>query len=226
MGYSRLEESERRLFGIPVKDMVDFPLVAGAYRYNESVIVVYGTGVHRCLEVWGNDDRTTTVGMVAGTSTPPHTWLSPTSPTNERFQFDLFPCSVVLYDWTSLDKSPPFVRWSSLFTGVPSGALRYDVARVVIQPKAGSFLLYAPGMVSPRSSFRSIQGPASADHTGLTGLTGLQTTSNPAASNAPGSGPVGSSGPDLVVIGVSVGAGLAVLLIIAMFVAVAKRRRS
>jgi hypothetical protein len=214
MGYSRLEESERRLFGIPVKDMVDFPLVAGSYRYNESVIVVYGTGVHRCLEVWGNDDRTTTVGMVAGTSTPSHTWLSPTSPTNERFQFDFFPCSVVLYDWTSLDKSPQFVRWSGLFAGVPSGALRYDVARVVIQPKTGSFLLYAPGTASPRSSFRSIQDPASA------GLTGPTTTS---PTDAPGSG---SSGPDPVVIGVSVGASLAVVLIIAMLVVVRKRRRS
>jgi hypothetical protein len=220
MGYSRLEESERRLFGIPVKDMVDFPLVAGSYRYNESVIVVYGTGVHRCLEVWGNDDRTTTVGMVAGTSTPSHTWLSPTSPTNERFQFDFFPCSVVLYDWTSLDKSPQFVRWSGLFAGVPSGALRYDVARVVIQPKTGSFLLYAPGTASPRSSFRSIQDPASA---GLTGLTGPTTTS---PTDAPGSGPPGSSGPDPVVIGVSVGASLAVVLIIVMLVVVTKRRRS
>jgi hypothetical protein len=57
--------------------------------------VVYGTGVHRCLEVWGNDDRATTVGMVAGTSNPPHTWLSPTSPTNERFQF-YFGLAVVL----------------------------------------------------------------------------------------------------------------------------------
>lgn len=219
MGYSRLEESERRLFGIPVKDMVDFPLVAGSYRYNESVIVVYGTGVHRCLEVWGNDDRTTTVGMVAGTSTPSHTWMSPTSPTNERFQFDSFPCSVVLYDWTSLDKSPPFVRWSGLFAGVPSGALRYDVARVVIQPKTGSFLLYAPGTASPWSSFRSIQGPTSAGLTGLTGLTGPTTTS---PTNAPGSG---SSGPDLVVIGVSVGASLAVVLIIVMLVVLTKRRR-
>ncbi len=95
MGYSRLEESERRLFGIPVKDMVDFPLVTGAYRYNESVIVVYATGVHRCLEVWGNDDRTTTVGMVAGTSTPPHTWMSSTSPANERFQFDAPSCCTI-----------------------------------------------------------------------------------------------------------------------------------
>ncbi len=170
--------------------------------------MVYATGVHRCLEVWGNDDRTTTVGMVAGTSTPPHTWMSPASPTNGRFQFDLFPCSVVMYDWTSLDKSPPFV---------PSGALSYGVARVVIQPKTGSFLLYAPGTVSPRSSFRSIQDPTGA------GLTGPTTTS---PTDAPGSGPVGSSGPDLVVIGVSVGASLAVVLIIAMLVVVRKRRRS
>jgi hypothetical protein len=136
---------------------------------------------------------------------------------NERFQFDLFPCSVVMYDWTSLDKSPPFVRWSGLFAGVPSGALRYDVARVVIQPKTGSFLLYAPGTASPWSSFRSIQDPTGA------GLTGPTTTS---PTDAPGSGPVGSSGPDLVVIGVSVGASLAVVLIIAMLVVVRKRRRS
>ena len=93
-----------------------------------------------------------------------------------------------------------------------SGALRYDVARVVIQPKTGSFLLYAPGTASPRSSFRSIQGPASADHTGLTG----PTTTSP--TDAPGSGTAGSSGPDLVVIGVSVGVSLAVVLIIAMLV--------
>jgi hypothetical protein len=103
-------------------------------------------------------------------------------------------CSVVLYDWTSLDKSPPFVRWSGLFAGVPSGALRSDVTRVVIQPKTGSFLLYAPGTVSPRSSFRSIQDPTGA---GLTGLTGPTTTS---PTDAPGSGPAGSSGPDPVVI--------------------------
>ena len=105
MGYSRLEESERRLFGIPVKDMVDFPLVTGTYRYNESVIVVYATGVHRCLEVWGNDDRTTTVGMVAGTSTPPHTWLSPTSPANERFQFDAPSCCTIGRRWTRARRS-------------------------------------------------------------------------------------------------------------------------
>lgn len=109
-----------------------------------------------------------------------------------------------------------------MFAGVPSGALRSDVARVVIQPKTGSFLLYAPGTASPWSSFRSIQDPTGAGLTGLTGLTGPTTTS---PTDAPGAGTAGSSGPDLVVIGVSVGASLAVVLIIAMLVVVTKRRR-
>jgi len=40
-GYTRLDESERRLFRDPVKDLFDFPLV-GNYMYIESVIVVSG----------------------------------------------------------------------------------------------------------------------------------------------------------------------------------------
>ena len=45
MGYTRLGESEIRLFQIPVQDIVDFPLVAGTYRYIESVIVVHGAAI-------------------------------------------------------------------------------------------------------------------------------------------------------------------------------------
>ena len=160
IGYTRLGESERRLFRMPVQDIVDFPLgVVGSYRYNESVIVVSANGTYRCLEVWGNDDYTTTVGMVAGQSTPPYTWLpgpirnqSDADRSNSGFfNYSSFPCAIVLYDWTSLDKSPPFVRWSGMFHGVPSGALRDDVSRIAIYRSAR---LYAPGMALLPGSFR------------------------------------------------------------------------
>jgi hypothetical protein len=159
-GYTRLGESERRLFRVAVQDIMDIPLVSGAYRYNESVIVVSADGTYRCLEVWGNNDYTTTVGMVAGLSTPPRTWLplpmaeQTRRPPHDRFNFDSFPISIVLYEWTSLDESPPFVRWSGAALGVPSGALRRDVSRITVNPIMGTCLLYAPGMVSPPSSFR------------------------------------------------------------------------
>lgn len=155
MGYTRLGESEIRLFQIPVQDIVDFPLVAGTYRYIESVIVVHAQGTYRCLEVWGNNDQTTTVGMVAGMSTPPRTWLPPhMAEKTEPFTYELFPCSIVLYEWKWLDKSPPFVRWSGMFHGVPLSALRHDVSRIAIGHKKGFSLLYAPGMANPPSSFR------------------------------------------------------------------------
>jgi hypothetical protein len=138
---------------------MDIPLVSGAYRYNESVIVVSADGTYRCLEVWGNNDFTTTVGMVAGLSTPPRAWLP--LPMDEKirqtvvfFNYHLFPISIVLYEWNSLDESPPFVRWSGVARGVPSGALRRDVSRITVNAITGTCLLYAPGMVSPPSSFR------------------------------------------------------------------------
>ena len=211
IGYTRLGESERRLFGVPVKDMVDFPLVSGSYRYNESVIVVNANGTYRCLEVWGNNDYTTTVGMVAGTATPPLTWVQapvagkPRQP-HEMFTFDLFPCAIVLYDWTSIDKSPPFVRWSGMFHGVPSGALRHDVSRIAIEPKTGSARLYAPGMANPQGSFR--------DPSQVSPISEPETVATPVR-----------SGPDtamlVVAIGGSIGGFILILVIIA---AVAKRR--
>ena len=159
-GYTRLEETEKRLFRTPVKDMVDFPLVRGSYMYEESVILLNANGTYRCLEVWGNSDSSTTVGMVAGYSTPPLRWLP--GPTNDQFDsstsffnYRSFPCSIVPYEWTSLEYSPPFVQWSGMFRGVPSGNLRPDVSRITIDPRTGTCLLYAPGMVNPPSSFRS-----------------------------------------------------------------------
>jgi hypothetical protein len=225
-GYTRLGESERRLFRDQVKDMVDFPLVQGTYMYIESVIVVSGTGSYRCLEVWGNNDNSTTVGMVAGLSTPSHKWLP--LPASERvnvnqnptvrFAFELFPCSVVMNEWMYLEKSPPFVQWSGVTSRAPSGTLRSDVNRITIDPKTGTCLLYAPGMVNPPTSFRDPAGLASV--TPAPGSTS-STSSNSSSAAASTGAPISTT----VMIAVGVCGGVVVLLLVIAVVAAASRSR-
>jgi hypothetical protein len=213
-GYTRLDESERRLFRDPVKDLFDFPLV-GNYMYIESVIVVSGTGAYRCLEVWGNGDNTTAVGMVAGMSTPPYKWLP--LPASERvhqtarFVFDLFPCSIVMnHDWKYLEYSPPFVQWSGTTSRRPSGTLRSDVSRITIDPKTGTCLLYAPGMVNLPSSFR---GPEALPSVTLAtaSLLGSSSTTNTTTNTT------------MIAVGVGVGVGV-LFVVVALVVAVGRRR--